>query len=117
MRFSNSTRRVATSIAGALLIALGSAVFAANPPTTTPSAPSKAMREKMAAVHEQMAACLRSDKSISECRAEMRQQCQEMMGAQGCTMMMGMGGGMMGMGKGMQGGMMSNPPPSSSPPK
>jgi hypothetical protein len=60
-------------------------------------------RQKMASMHEKMAVCLRSDKSMSECRAEMRDQCQEMMGEDGCPMM-GHMGGMMGddhMGMGM----------------
>jgi hypothetical protein len=55
--------------------------------------PSKQMREQMAAAHEKMAACLRSDKDIAVCRSEMHKSCQAMMGAQGCPMMeMGMGG-------------------------
>ena len=115
MPFSNSAHRLATTITGALLIALGSAAFAANPPTA-PSTPTKEMRERMATVHEQMAACLRSDKSISECRTEMLKHCHDMMGGQGCTRMMGKGG-MMGMGQGMHGHMTSNPPSGSSPPK
>lgn len=60
-------------------------------------APSKDVREKMAAVHDKMAACLRSDKSFAECRGEMRQNCTATMGEQGCPMMgmgMGMGGRM-----------------------
>ena len=123
MPFLNTTRHAATSIAGALLIALSSAAFASNPPAATPSAPTRAMRERMANLHEQMAACLRSDKSISECRTEMQKQCQEMMGSQGCMRMMGsggmmgMGGGMMGGGQGMHGRMTSSPPPNSNPPK
>jgi hypothetical protein len=44
----------------------------------------------MAALHEQMAACLRSDKSIADCRDEMRKNCQTTVGSQGCPMM-GMG--------------------------
>lgn len=113
MRLSNFGRRVATPIAGALLIALSSAAFAAEPPAA-PSAPTKEMRERMAALHEQMAACLRSDKSVSECRTEMQKHCQAMMGNQGCTRMMGTGG-MMGMRRGMHGRTTSSPP--SSPPK
>lgn len=119
MLLSNSARRAAAAITGALMMALTSAAFAANPPTT-PSTPTKEMRERMATLHEQMAACLRSDKSISDCRAEMRQHCQAMMGSQGCTRMMGSGGmmgmgrGMMGKGQGMRGPMTSKPP--SSPP-
>lgn len=115
MVFSRSARRLALSITGILLITLSGAAFAANPPTSA-SAPTKEMREKMAVLHEQMAACLRSDKSLSECRAEMQKSCHEMMGSRGCAMMMGRGG-MMGMGRGMRGPMMSNPPASSSPPK
>src|SRR6185437_5831477 len=115
MMFSNSTRRAATSVTGALLIALGAAAFAANPPASAGPTPTKAMREKMAVLHEQMAACLRSDKSLSDCRAEMQKSCHDMMGNQGCNMM-GMGG-RKGMGQGMPGHMMSNPPSSSSPPK
>lgn len=118
---TNSARQFTAAIAGALLIALSSAAFAANPPVSAASTPSREMREKMATLHEQMAACLRSDKSIAECRTEMQKHCQDMMGSQGCTRMMG-SGGMMGMGgrKGMGRGMhrmMGNPPSSSGPPE
>ncbi|MHB8811732.1 MAG: hypothetical protein ACYDAE_00525 [Steroidobacteraceae bacterium] len=121
MVFSKPLRGTAAAITGALLLALSSSAFAANPPTSAASTPSKEMRERMATLHEQMAACLRSDKTVSECRTEMRKHCQAMMGNQSCTTMMGgagmmgMGGGMMGMGKGMHGPMTSSPPPS--PPK
>lgn len=107
--------RVATAISGALLVALGSAAFAGDAPAA-PSAPSRQMRERMATLHEQMAACLRSDKSMSECRTEMLKHCQSMMGSQGCTMTMGSGGmtgksgGTMGMGHGMHGCTTSSPP-------
>jgi hypothetical protein len=57
--------------------------------------PSKDQRNKMATAHEQMATCLRSDKSMEECHEEMRKSCKEM-GDQ-CPMMMGHHG--MGMGK------------------
>lgn len=108
MTFSNSAHRVTTAITGALLIALSSAAFAADAPAA-PSAPTKEMRERMATLHEQMAACLRSDKPIAECRTQMWKHCQAMMGSRGCTGMMG-SGGMMGMGKGMHGHMTSSPP-------
>lgn len=39
--------------------------------------PSKDQREKMAATHEKMAQCLRSDKSINDCHNEMREQCNQ----------------------------------------
>lgn len=115
---SRSARGLAASIASVLLIAASSAVFAADAPTTVPS---KELREQMATLHEQMAACLRSDKSMSECRTEMMRSCQSMMGSQGCStamgMGMGMGGGMMGRGWGMHGHMMSAPPSDSGTPK
>ena len=59
-----------------------------QPPAT--AEPSKEAREKMAVMHEKMAACLRSDKSIADCRNEMRAYCQQM-GPGGCPMGPGMG--------------------------
>lgn len=65
--------------------------FAAEPPPpAAEAAPSREMREKMAAAHESMAACLRSEKSFADCRNEMQRSCQQMHGGQGCPMM-GMG--------------------------
>ena len=58
-------------------------------------------RQNMAAVHESMAACLRSDKPMEGCRKDMMQSCNDMMGKNGC-LMMGQIGKMHGaMGKGM----------------
>jgi hypothetical protein len=54
------------------------------------------MRAQMATVHEQMVACLRSDKPIAECHTEMMKGCQKFMGTQGCSMM-GMSQGALGM--------------------
>lgn len=87
MRTPGAFRQAVTAfvVSTAATIAL-----AANPPTTAPAGPSKDTREKMAALHEQMAACLRSDKSIADCRDEMRKNCQTTVGSQGCPMM-GMG--------------------------
>lgn len=48
--------------------------------------PSKEMREKMALAHEKMAACLRSDHSVADCRQEMMKSCHEM-GGHACGMM------------------------------
>jgi hypothetical protein len=104
-----SYRLVHIGIATAFVAAAGVAV-SAEPPTSSASAPSKEMREKMATMHEQMAACLRSDKSMDECRTETMQKCQTMMGQQGCQ---NMG---MGMGMGMQHGM-RQPPAQSAPNK
>lgn len=56
---------------------------------------SKEKREKMAETHEKMATCLKSDKKMSECHQEMRNQCKSMMGEKGCPMMEGKMGGMM----------------------
>lgn len=84
----------------AVLVAGTDLCFAAEPASPGP-VPSKEMREKMAVVHEQIAACLRSTKSMTECRTQAMQKCQETMGQQGCQGMgMGhdMGMGHMGMG-------------------
>jgi len=48
-------------------------------------------RKNMAAAHEKMAECLRSDKALDSCQKEMMQSCQEMMGKDGCPMMGQMG--------------------------
>jgi hypothetical protein len=60
-------------------------------------------RQQMASVHEKVAACLRSDRPVSDCQAEMMKGCQAAMGAGMCPMM----GGMMGQ---MQHGQMMPPP-------
>ena len=44
-------------------------------------------RQSMATVHEKMAVCLRSDKPMEDCKKEMMQTCEEMMGKDGCPMM------------------------------
>jgi hypothetical protein len=63
-------------------IAMGAERASAAPPE-----PSKEMRAKMATMHEQMATCLRSDRSFSDCRSEMMKGCQETMSEYGCPMM------------------------------
>ena len=62
----------------ALLWATGAALAADTTPADRPP-PSKEMREQMAAAHEKIAACLRSDKPIDECHAEMRKMHDSMM--------------------------------------
>ncbi len=82
-------RLVGQGAIAAILLSVA-AVWAADPPpsSSTPQAsPSKETREKMAALHEQMAACLRSDKSINDCRTEMMNSCRETIGPQGCQRM------------------------------
>jgi hypothetical protein len=87
------TRRVLNallrSLIASMMIVGATAVLAADVPAA-PSAPSKEMRVQMAAAHEEMAACLRSDKDFAACRDEMRKNCREIMGEQACPMM-GMG--------------------------
>jgi hypothetical protein len=73
--------------------------------SATPTVTTKEMRAQMATVHEQMAACLRSDKSMSHCRTEMMTSCQKIMGTQGCCMGQGT--------KGTHGGMIQSQPPAS----
>lgn len=83
--------------ATALLCAMSAASLMGAVPlfaAEQPPAPSKETREKMAVMHEKMAACLRSDKAFAECRTQMQKECQAAMGGQGC-MMMGQGMGMM----------------------
>ena len=100
-----STRRASNTLLrnliASMMIAGASSVLAADEPPAVPPAPSKEMREQMAAVHEKMAACLRSDKAFADCRDEVQKNCREMMGQQACPMM----------GMGMQDRMMKQCPP------
>ena len=97
-----------------MLVALASAAGAADAPATK-AAPSKEMREKRAVLHEQMAACLRSDKPFAECRKQMMKGGEDMMGKDNCPMMMGMGSGMMHMGQRLHG--RATPPADSADPQ
>ena len=65
----------------ALLWATGAALAADTPPPPAGDhpTPTKAQREQMAAAHEKIAACLRSDKPIDECHAEMKKMHESMM--------------------------------------
>jgi hypothetical protein len=71
-------------------IALGAEKTKSSPKAKTPEVTAE-QRANMAAVHEKMAVCLRSDKPIGDCRKEMMQSCTEMMGKDGCPMMGQMG--------------------------
>jgi hypothetical protein len=64
------------------LACAGSTLAAANKKRECPN-PSKEEREKMAAAHQQMAACLRSEKSVIECRKDLAKRQHQMMGM-GC---------------------------------
>lgn len=91
-------------LAGMMLLVMTVAAPAAEPPGAAAAKPgspdssltvSKETRDKLAAMHEQMAACLRSEKTFAECRTEMRTACRETMNNVGCPSMgMGHGAGM-----------------------
>jgi len=56
--------------------------------------PTAEQRRKMADLHEKMAACLRSERAISECREEIKKDCKDAVVKEGCPMMeKGMGRG------------------------
>jgi predicted ATPase len=71
--------RVAALACLLTLAATTGATFAAEPEHMGHPAVTKEMRAKMAATHEQMAACLKSDRPIAECHAEMMKQHDEFM--------------------------------------
>jgi len=87
MSIRRASNTILRSLIASMMIAGASSVFAADEPPAAPPAPSKEMREQMAAMHERMAACLRSDKAIAACRDEMQNNCREKMGEQVCPMM------------------------------
>ncbi len=77
-------------------LVLSGIALAADPASAVAPEPTKDMRAQMATLHEQMAACLRSDKPFNDCRNEMMTGCKSMMGKNGCPMMgMGRRGAMM----------------------
>ncbi len=67
-----------------IAMACAGSTFAADSTKPECLTPTKGTREKIAAWHEQIATCLRSDKAITECRAEMAKNHQEMMHEMGC---------------------------------
>lgn len=104
-----SRRNRGLGLVAALALLGGGAAFAADDPTPE-------QRQQMAAVHQKMADCLKSDRPIGECRTEMMSSCRMMMGEKGCPMMESTGGGM---GPGMmhRRGMMPAAPSTQEPPK
>lgn len=105
------TRETATALIRpllAVLLIIGAGAATADEPPSAPSAatpsaaaaPSKEMRATMAAAHERMAECLRSDRAVADCRSEMQATCRSMMGGQGqgCPMAGGQGCPMQGQG-------------------
>ena len=97
----------------ALALVQASAALSAEPAKAAPADPTPEARQQMAAVHQKMADCLRSERPFAECRSEMMTSCKDMMGASGCPMM-GSGPGGMGPGTGhgmMHGGSKKAPAP------
>jgi hypothetical protein len=72
------------AVAAALLL-LGAAATYADTPAADSRVPSQQTREKMAVLHEQLAACLRSDRPVNECRSEMVTNCQAQIGSNCAT--------------------------------
>jgi hypothetical protein len=81
------------SLITAIALSLSTAAFAADTQQPNPKAAphehqmTKEQRQKMAEMHQKMADCLKSDKPMSECHAEMMKECQDKMGGEGCPMM------------------------------
>jgi len=71
-------------VASSITMTCAGSAFAADSTKPECPTPTKETRAKMAAWHEQMAACLRSDKAITECRTEMGKNHGEMMREMGC---------------------------------
>lgn len=94
-------------VAGIALVGSG-IVLGADAQQSGTADPSPASRQKMADIHQKMSICLRSDKPIAECRSDMRKNCQDLMGKDGCPMMGQWTGGM---GPGMMGGRMMQEAP------
>jgi hypothetical protein len=74
-----------------LTIIITTLIFAASFLFAADTQISKEDRQKMAEMHTKMAACLESDKSMSDCQGEMMKSCKNMMGKSGCPMMGEMG--------------------------
>lgn len=71
--------RAAYLACGAALLWATGAVLAADTSPNDRPAPTKEQREQMAAAHEKIAACLRSDKPIDQCHDEMKKMHDSMM--------------------------------------
>src|SRR5262249_18268727 len=80
-----SSLRAPVAITALLLL---SSVPATRAPADTPSPADRELspdtREKIAQLHEQMAACLRSGQSLDECHSQMMKSCEEQLGSDGC---------------------------------
>jgi hypothetical protein len=78
----------AVSLSATLALILGAnAALSDEPAAASHPTMSKEQREKMATIHEQMAACLRSDKSMDACHKEAMKNCEQAMGKDWCSTM------------------------------
>lgn len=84
---------VRASIA-ALLTLVACASIAAEEPSQDkrPAPPTKQERERLATLHEHMATCLRSDKTLRECHESARKECEDTLGDRCRDMMRAMMG-------------------------
>ncbi len=64
---------------GIALLCTAGIALADDPSSSSRPQPTKEQREKMAEAHDQIAACLRSDKSMDECHSEMKKYHDAMM--------------------------------------
>jgi hypothetical protein len=112
---NRTDRFLAPVVAIALLFA--PAAFAADPAKAPTPAPTAEQREQMAAAHQKMAECLRSDRPTSDCRADMMKNAHGMKGDMGCSMECGGQHGMRRHGTGSTGGGMMKGEPTPEAPK
>jgi len=72
------------TLASVIIMACAGSTLAADGTKPECPTPTKEIRERMAAEHEQMAACLRSNKALTQCRTEMAKNHQEVTREMGC---------------------------------
>lgn len=74
-----------------IFITLATLIFATSFSFAVETSTLKEERKQMAEMHTKMAACLESEKPMSDCQGEMMKSCKSMMGKTGCPMMGEMG--------------------------
>ena len=87
-------RSILVKIATTIILGVSATSFAAENATTKHNMDkmkhmemTSEQRQSMAVAHEKMATCLRSEKSMEDCKMEMMNSCQENMGKESCSMM------------------------------
>jgi hypothetical protein len=75
-------------VIAAIAMSWGITARAVEPTEPASGAEPQQSREQMARAHEKMAACLRSERPLAECRAEMMHTCKAAKAKQGCEMKM-----------------------------